>query len=126
MTHTKLYKVLVVVTAPVHYVVETGHNVSKAKIFKSKRHAKVGVGVVLMLSGSALATHPVTFLPHFIWDALCYLLHGYGSLPVVRILCERVNLETLEEVKKEERKMEKEERKLENKEREEAEDLISI
>lgn len=80
---------------PVSLLVDSCHTLPKARILKSKKHAHCAVGIVLMLSGSALATHPVTFVPHFLWDAVCYLLHGYGSLPVVRVLCGKFNLETI-------------------------------
>lgn len=86
---------------PIHIVVETLHVEEVAVLIKKKKSAKVAVGVVLMLTGSMMATHPVVWLPHFIWDTFAYGLHGYGALPIIKIACKHLNLEDIEEEVKE-------------------------
>jgi len=66
------------------------------KFTPKQKTVKVAAGVTIMLTGAAMATHPVTFLPHFLWDALAYGLHGYGALPVLKILCSHFDLEHIE------------------------------
>jgi hypothetical protein len=82
---------------PIHIAVEKLHVEEVAVIIKSKKTAKITVGVVIMLVGSTMATHPVVFIPHVIWDALAYGLHGYGALPLIKIACKHLNLEEIEE-----------------------------
>jgi len=82
---------------PIHILVERFHVEEVAVIIKSKKTAKITVGIVLMLVGSTMATHPVVFIPHVIWDAMSYGLHGYGALPLIKVACKHLNLEELEE-----------------------------
>lgn len=42
----------------------------------------VGLGTTLMLLGSNLATHPIDAIPHFLWDAFAYGIHGVGFIPL--------------------------------------------
>lgn len=95
-------KALHVATFPIHAAVERFHHPHVAKVFKSKKAAKVSVGVTIMLVGSTMATHPVAWMPHVLWDALAYGLHGYGALPVIKILTHHLDLENIEEEVKEE------------------------
>lgn len=90
-------RVVNILVQPVQRAVDTFHCEKVAVLFKSKKTAKVSVGVVIMLVGSTMATHPVSFIPHILWDALAYGLHGYGALPVIKIACHHLNLEDLEE-----------------------------
>lgn len=64
---------------------------------KSKRATKVVIGICISCTGSAIALHPIEIVPHIIWDAIAYTLHGYGAIPVVKILCEKFNLESLDD-----------------------------
>lgn len=54
---------------------------------KVQRHlVAISLGTTLMLTGSFLATHGENaphFLPHVVWDALAYFIHGIGSLPIL-------------------------------------------
>jgi hypothetical protein len=90
-------RTLHIIVFPVHIVVERFHCPQAAVFLKSKKTAKVAVGVCIMLVGSTMAANPVAFLPHAVWDALAYGLHGYGALPVIKILCKKLDLENLEE-----------------------------
>lgn len=92
-----LARALHVAHYPIHIAVEKLHVEEVAVIIKSKKTAKVSVGVVIMLIGSTMATHPVVFIPHVIWDAMAYGLHGYGALPLIKIACKHLNLEEIEE-----------------------------
>lgn len=91
------HKALRVAVLPVHFAVEKLHHLPKAHIFKKKRHAKVAVGAVIMLSGSALATIHVTILPLFLWHGICGVIHAYGALPLLKVFCEKYDLETIRE-----------------------------
>jgi hypothetical protein len=77
----------------------------RARIFKKKRHAKVAVGFVIMICGSALGTFHVEFLPAFLWHGVSSLIHAYGALPILKVLCEKWDLETIREVDKMERNL---------------------
>lgn len=94
---SKGYKVLHVVTSPVNLLVDNFHNIHRARIFKHKKHAKVAMGVVIMMTGSALGMVHVEFLPMYIWHGLTGLLHAYGSLPVLKVVTEKLNIESFEE-----------------------------
>jgi hypothetical protein len=98
-------KILHIAVLPVTFAVEKGHNLSKARIFKKKRHAKVAVGFVIMICGSALGTFHVEFLPAFLWHGVSSLIHAYGALPILKVLCEKWDLETIREVDKMERNL---------------------
>lgn len=56
---------------------------------KVRRHVfGITVGTGLMLTGSAMAINAqdvlaIVHVPHVLWDALAYFLHGFGSLPVM-------------------------------------------
>lgn len=56
--------------------------------------------MVIMAGGAAMAVNPVSFVPHFIWEAVAYGLHGYGALPIIKILCAKYDLEHLSEENK--------------------------
>lgn len=49
----------------------------------------ISVGTALMLTGSTMAVNAhdilksMPFIPHVVWDATAYFLHGFGSLPVM-------------------------------------------
>ncbi len=92
-----IHRIVHIALTPVSAAVDSCHPLRKAKIFKKKRHAKLAVGTVFILGGSFAAAHPIGFVPHFLWDAGCWLLHGYGALPVVKVLCEKYDLEHIEE-----------------------------
>lgn len=67
---------------------------------RKKKTVKIVSGVVIMLSGAAMATHPLAIVPHFLWDAIAYGLHGYGALPILKILCAKFDLEHIEDEEK--------------------------
>jgi hypothetical protein len=51
-----------------------------------RRHmTAILIGVAIMLTGSTMATQAdhVQAVPHSVWDALAYLIHGIGSLPIL-------------------------------------------
>lgn len=87
----KIHRVAAAATAPIQFVV------AKIPHPRKQKTVKVCVGVTIMLVGSTMATHPVLLVPHIVWDALAYGLHGYGALPIIKILCARFDLEHLEE-----------------------------
>lgn len=82
---------------PIHALVERLHRTRLVRIVRSKRASKVCIGVCITLVGSTMATHPIAMIPHFIWDAIAYTLHGYGAIPVIKIFCEKFNLESLDD-----------------------------
>jgi hypothetical protein len=102
-----IHKTVAVLAYPVTAVVEAVHGDKLKHAVKSKRTTKVFIGVGITLVGSTMATNPVSFVPHVIWDALAYTLHGYGALPVIKILCERLNLESIDEGLNEQRRNKK-------------------
>ena len=62
----------------------------KFRVFRITRHGcAVGVGIVIMLTGSAVAghahdvAHVLVIVPHFVIDAFAYFAHGVGALPVM-------------------------------------------
>lgn len=91
-------KVVHVAVIPVTLVVDYAHKgaVHTSELAHSKKVHKVVIGVVIMLVGSTMATTPVAFIPHVVWDAIAYGLHGYGALPIIKILCKKLDLEHLE------------------------------
>jgi hypothetical protein len=44
------------------------------------------LGFLLCLTGSFLATHPglVESVPHVVWDAFSYSIHGIGLIPLAK------------------------------------------
>lgn len=47
------------------------------------RHAfAIGIGVGMMLTGSFMAHSPWECMPHCLWDALAYFIHGCGFVPI--------------------------------------------
>jgi len=92
---------------PVLFLVEEFHDIKRAKLFKRKRHAKIAIGMVFIAGGSAIS-HVHIFLPLF-WEAFGWLLHGYGALPIIKVLCEKYDLEMVkDEVEAEVKKIESE------------------
>ena len=53
----------------------------------NKSHSKIVMGVVVIFTGSFMATNPAEWLPHslhFIWDGIAYSLHGFGLSPILK------------------------------------------
>lgn len=51
---------------------------------KTRRHAAaMATGAGLCALGSFMATNPVAFVPHVIWDAVSYSIHGAGLMPLL-------------------------------------------
>lgn len=44
---------------------------------------KYGLATAVLFSGAAMATNPVHFVPHFLWDGISYTIHGFGAAPFV-------------------------------------------
>jgi hypothetical protein len=88
---SNIHRATHVAIAPVRYAVR------HIPCPRRKRHVKILIGVGIMLVGSTMATNPVTFIPHVVWDAMAYGLHGYGALPIIKILCVKLDLEHLDE-----------------------------
>lgn len=63
----------------------------------AKRTRKICIGIVLMIGGAVMATNPIGMVPHFIWDAVAYGIHGYGALPVLKFIGKKFNLEDIDE-----------------------------
>ena len=80
---------------PINLASEIMHGNRVQRIVHSKRLLKVTIGFSIMLTGSTMATHPVEMIPHILWDAIAYGLHGYGSLPAIKLLCQYFNLEDI-------------------------------
>lgn len=89
-------KTIFILTYPIHLITEVIHGKRFQHLIHSKRVVKLTIGGFIMLTGSTMATHPVEFIPHIVWDALAYGLHGYGALPMIKIFCTRLDLETLD------------------------------
>ena len=94
---TKVHKVVAVLHYPVHMAVEKMHGAKHRHRITRKRLTKVGVGICITVVGATMASHPVTFIPAVLWEAVSWTLHGYGAVPVVKLFCEIVDLESLEE-----------------------------
>lgn len=47
------------------------------------RAGTVVVSVSVILTGSWLASVPQTLLPHFLWDAISWTIHGLGAAPLI-------------------------------------------
>jgi hypothetical protein len=90
-----IHRVAHIATIPLHLAVKHIPHPRK------KKTVKVCVGVVIMLVGSTMAKYPIIFIPHILWDAIAYGLHGYGALPIIKILCAKFDLENLEEEERE-------------------------
>lgn len=91
-----IHPVVHVVTIPVVHVATILHQ--RFPLVGSKKAKKCSIGGVLVLLASYGATHPVGFVPHFLWDALCYGLHGYGLTPFLKVICLKFDLESIDEV----------------------------
>lgn len=52
---------------------------------KGRKHLiGCGCGVLVMMSGSALAVaHLDVIIPHVMWDCLAYFIHGCGAVPIM-------------------------------------------
>lgn len=48
------------------------------------------VAATVVLTGSFMATHPLHFLPHFLWDGLAYTIHGLGAAPIAEGVLRRL------------------------------------
>ena len=68
------------------------HRVSLLPIGKRLLHRQTIRHVVVILCGASIcllgswmAKHVdiQDFLPHCVWDALAYLIHGFGSIPIL-------------------------------------------
>ena len=75
-----------VVGLPVHFVgrgllLVFPHKVAHRVI--SHKGGQIGLGVVVVMSGSALATVEQHVVPHFMWDAAAWLIHGAGCAPLI-------------------------------------------
>jgi hypothetical protein len=79
---------------PVTYVVDVLH---VKQIIKSKKTVKVSIGLFLMGVGATMAINPWSAIPHVIWDALAYGIHGYGALPIFKIVSKKLDLEHLDD-----------------------------
>jgi hypothetical protein len=82
-----LYHLLIL---PFHWVAHKAQGV-----IRSKRFTKCSLGAVIGLAGAFMATHPVEYVPHFLWDGLAYGLHGYGALPFIKLGCKFLDLEDI-------------------------------
>lgn len=88
-----------VVVWPITAIVDGAHKgaVHTHHLLHKKRVQKCLIGMVLMLGGSALGNVHLELIPEFLWHALTWGLHGYGATPFVKILCEKIDLEHLDE-----------------------------
>lgn len=59
----------------------------------NKRTVKCSLGGVVVLTGAYAAQHPVEFMPHFVWDAFSYALHGWGLVPILKVSAAIIDLE---------------------------------
>jgi hypothetical protein len=67
---------------------------------RNKKATKMSIGTIIMLTGTTMATHPVGWMPHFLWDAIAYSLHGYGLIPFLKVVClmsPKLDLEHIDE-----------------------------
>jgi hypothetical protein len=86
-----VHKFAHVATLPVQYLVK------RIPCPHKKKTVKVCIGTGIMLVGSTMATHPIAIIPHIIWDAIAWGLHGYGALPIIKVACSHLDLENLGE-----------------------------
>jgi hypothetical protein len=69
----------------------------RAKVEKHHRHmAHSTIGGLLVMGGAFMATHPADWMPHFLWDATAYFIHGMGAVPIFNTLS-HVGVELLRE-----------------------------
>jgi len=67
---------------PLHYWERLFHHVTRRYMLG------VLIGITIMLIGACMATHAHYFLdfipiPHAVWDAIAYFLHGVGAIPIL-------------------------------------------
>ena len=66
--------------APVHFA---SKQIARVVPHNHHKVAHVSLGVVLILTGSTLATITWPGVPHVVSDALAWLVHGFGSAPII-------------------------------------------
>lgn len=66
---------------PVHLVADGIHRV----LPHNKKHSKLVIGGAMMLTGATLASIHQGYIPHVLWDAFSWLLHGIGAAPIINL-----------------------------------------
>lgn len=51
---------------------------------------KASLGAVIATGGAFMGAHPIESIPHFIWETLAWLIHGYGAIPLLSVLRQRI------------------------------------
>lgn len=52
---------------------------------------KYSVAWSVVFAGAYLATNPVHWVPHFIWDGIAYTIHGFGAAPIAEAMIRRIS-----------------------------------
>lgn len=83
-----------ILSAPTRAIVERLH----VFIPHNRRVSHVAVGSIIMICGASLATagHAVFHeyrLLEIVGDSVCYGLHGLGAAPIIKVICERFNVD---------------------------------
>lgn len=53
--------------------------------------SKYTIAFTLVFSGAYAACNPMHGIPHFIWDALAYTVHGIGAAPIAEAIIKRAS-----------------------------------
>jgi hypothetical protein len=92
----KVVRVVVhVASVPAHRAYDYVHNHIPQSVKErwTVHHGRAACGSVMMLVGSIMATNTPAWLPHFLWDAVAYGLHGFGSAPVFKLVCIKLHID---------------------------------
>jgi hypothetical protein len=69
--------------------------IGKINIVKT-RHKKIFsilFGIIVLLSGAALALIEQHYVPKFAWDGVCYGIHGIGLAPIAKVFFDFIEIE---------------------------------
>ena len=74
---------------PVEKVVE------KVKVVKEnhKNGFAIVLGTIVLLTGAFLASVHQDWVPHFVWDAGAYGIHGLGIAPIAKVVFDIIKVE---------------------------------
>lgn len=75
-------KLLKIISKPVHVVSDALHRIKP----HNKKHSKCLLGLVLMILAANIASMHQSYIPHFIWDAGAWLIHGLGAAPIINLI----------------------------------------
>lgn len=75
----KVKQVFKVASLPVRWLAHGLHKL----VPHNKRCSEVAISVALVLTGAWLASLHQELIPHVVWDATAWTIHGIGAAPIV-------------------------------------------